>query len=110
MRKQQIVGPRVGLNLQFLNKLSRSASDKNRWKILKNASCDEILTLVEICYNILKGGFCLREQQKVKLLPHVSVVRRLSRARSEVGARKIVQKGGSCEFLKSLLNPVIRAV
>ena len=102
----QIVGPRVVSNLKFIKRLSRSTSEKKRWRILNNASCDELLSLVDVCTNILSSNFCLTTKQKDKLKPFAELVRKISRARSERGARQIVQKGNGV-FFASLLVPVI---
>uniref|UniRef100_A0A183C7L2 Integrase catalytic domain-containing protein n=1 Tax=Globodera pallida TaxID=36090 RepID=A0A183C7L2_GLOPA len=47
------------------------------------AGCEELLTLVEICLNILNGSFCLTNKQKQKIAPFANFIRKLARARSE---------------------------
>jgi hypothetical protein len=60
-----IIGDRILKNLHFLKRLSRSRSETRRWKLLKSANTDELLTLVEICSNILRQGqFCLSNKQQ----------------------------------------------
>ena len=104
--KMKTVGPRVIANLRFLKRLARSTSEKQRWRILRDASCDELLSLVEICTNVLNSNFCLTQRQKEKLKPFAVLVRQISRVRSESGARQIVQKGNGF-FFGSLLLPII---
>ena len=102
----QTVGPRVLGNLQFLKRLARSTSEKKRWRILRDANCDELLSLVEVCTNVLNSNFCLTPNQKEKIKPFAELVRQISRVRTERGARRIVQKGNGF-FFGSLLIPVL---
>lgn len=102
----QTIGPRVLSNLTFLKRLARSSSEKKRWRILKEASCDELLSLVEVCTNILNSNFCLTPRQKENLQPFAPLVRQISRVRSSRGARQVIQRGNGV-FLASLLLPII---
>ena len=106
-RKAQVVGPRILENYSFLRKISKSKSDSKRLNALRNASSDELLALVEICSNILSSNFNLTTRQKKKIVPFANYIRKLSRIRSESGARKFVVQKGSGLFLPSLLIPVI---
>ena len=101
-----IIGKRVYKNHSFLKSLARTTSEKKRKELLKKANCEELLTLVEICTNILASTFCLSESQRKKLLPYANFVRNLSRARCEKSARKIVQTGNGFVF-PALLVPVL---
>jgi hypothetical protein len=89
-RELQTIGPKVLNNYIFLRKIAKSKTEKRRIGLLKNASKEQLLTLVEVASNILSSNFLLTKQQKAKLLPHAHYVRKLSRTRSEFGARKIV--------------------
>jgi hypothetical protein len=102
-----VVGPRVLENYKFLHKIAKSKSNGRRLSLLKNASSDQLLSLVEVASNILNSNFALTKRQKSKILPHIDYIRKLARIRSETGARNfIVQRGGGF-FLPSLLVPVI---
>lgn len=102
----QFIGPRIERNLSFLKSVARTRSEKRRWSVLERATSDELLSLVEISYNILKSRFNLSKRQREKLFPHVQFVRKLGRARSEKGARRVIQYGKGIAF-SSLLVPVI---
>lgn len=89
-------------------KLAKTSSHKKRCSLLNAASCDELLSLVEICFNILKAGFKLTEPQKDKLRPHAQAIRKLGAVKNESLARKIIQ---THKFpFNQLLSPIIREV
>ncbi|KAL3109437.1 hypothetical protein niasHT_015282 [Heterodera trifolii] len=85
-----MVGQRVLDNYEYLKSLGRTTSHKKRRHLLSSAGCEELLTLVEICLNLLNGSFCLTRKQKQKLLPFANTIRRLARVRSEQSARKLI--------------------
>lgn len=102
------VGPRIVKNLNFLKLLAKTKSPAKRSKTLQSASVDEILSIVEVCYNILKSRFQLTSRQRYRILPHVEFVRCLGRARSEKRARSIIQRGsGMSGAVSSILIPVV---
>lgn len=97
-------------NLGFLRALSRTKSEHKKRQILKLATTDQILSIIEICLNIVRNRYVrLSGRQKSRLLPFVDMVRRISRSRSERGARRLlVQKGaGIPGFYTALLTPII---
>ncbi|KAL3092830.1 hypothetical protein niasHS_005254 [Heterodera schachtii] len=108
---KQTVGQRVLDNYEYLKSLGRTTSHKKRRHLLSSAGCEELLTLVEICLNLLNGSFCLTRKQKQKLLPFANTIRRLARVRSEQSARKLIlqqpqqQEGGS--LFAPLLAPIL---
>ena len=102
----QKVGPRILENYNFLRHISRTSSEKNRLKAVRGASRDEVLALVEVCSNILASNFRLTKKQREKIQPYANYARKLARARSELGARKIIQVGGG-GFIPALLIPVL---
>lgn len=104
-----MVGDIVRKNSAFLRRLATTKSEKIRKRLLNGATSEQILALVEICVNILKFRFRLRNLQRHKLAMHAPVVRKLGRARSEKTARRILQTGGGNMF-GSLILPVLSAV
>jgi hypothetical protein len=91
-----------------LKTLSKTKSINKRNKILKNATTDQLLCLVEICLNIVKSRFKLTTRQKKRLLPYADYIRRLSRIRSENTAKRLIQKGsGLGPLFAALLTPII---
>ena len=101
------IGENICNNIEFLKQLSRSTSEQKRRKILKTATNCEILSLVESALNIVKGRFCLTKRQKNKIDPYKNFIRKLSRTRSERGARKLVQKGNGIGAFAPFLIPII---
>lgn len=100
-------------NIGFLRALSRTKSERKKKQILKRATTDQLLAIIEICLNVVKNRYVrLTKRQRSRLLPYVDAVRRLSRVRSEQGARRILlQKGdgfgGGPGFYAALLTPII---
>uniref|UniRef100_A0A914HAH8 AAA+ ATPase domain-containing protein n=1 Tax=Globodera rostochiensis TaxID=31243 RepID=A0A914HAH8_GLORO len=103
---KQLIGQRVLENYEYLKTLGKTSSQKKIRHLLSSAGCEELLTLVEICLNILNGSFCLTNKQKQKIAPFANFIRKLARARSEKSARKLVlQSGGS--LFAPLLAPIL---
>lgn len=90
----------------FLRSLSRAVSSAKRSKLLTSATREELLTLVEIAFNILKGNFPLSNAQKKKMFPHAQPIRRLAAARTPRTALRIA-KSGDADFFRALLKPII---
>jgi hypothetical protein len=108
-QKSSKISPVVIENKEFLSRLARIKSEKKRRAFLKTASTGELLAIAEICLNIVKSRYPLTTRQKKRLLPYADFVRRLSRARSEQGARKVlVQQGsGAGSVFAALLTPIL---
>ena len=105
---RQIISPIVFENKHFLHQLARTKSQRKRKHLLKAASFTQLLSLAEVCLNILRSRFRLTTRQKKRLLPFADFLRRLSRARSERGARKVVQTGtGVGALFPALLTPIL---
>ena len=107
VKQKKIVGPRVLENYKFLQDITKTKSIKKRSAIIKNASPNELLTIVEVAKNILSSNFPLTGRQKNRLLPFVDSIRKISRARSKLGTRKFIQNGNGLNIIPSLLLPII---
>lgn len=97
-------------NQKFLKLLSKTKSERKLKKILKGATAEQLLSLAEICLNIVTSRFPLTTRQKKRLLPYADFVRRIGRIKTERGARKfIVQKGtgAGTSFFTALLTPIL---
>jgi hypothetical protein len=96
-------------NSTFFRQLANCKSDQKRRRLLKNSTSTQLLALAEICLNILASRLSLTTRQKRRLMPYADFVRRMGRARTERGARKlIVQKGsGSAGLFAALLTPIL---
>jgi len=95
-------------NKDFLIQLSL-ASEKERQKLIENASPDQIRVLTEISANILNGKFDLRKRHVKKLINHKHIIRKLSQSHVSHKAKKALlnQSGG---FLPFLITPVLSAL
>lgn len=98
--------PYVKHNVDFLQKLASTKSDKKKNSILLEASAEQILAIVEICANILKFNFTLTKNQKRKLSKYADFYRSIARSKTEKGARKRIQQGSGIA-LGAILVPVL---
>ena len=102
------MSPIVYQNYEFLKTLAKTKSFNKKKEILHKASTEQLLVLAEICLNIVRGWFKLTTRQKKRMIPYADFIRKLSRTRSERGAKKIVQKGsGPGPLFSSILTPII---
>ncbi|KAL3075851.1 hypothetical protein niasHT_032054 [Heterodera trifolii] len=62
--------------------------------LIRGASDEQLLCLVEICLNILKGRVPLRPRHLNKLKAHAQVLRRLARKRCSRSAKKVLLQHG----------------
>ncbi|KAL7075297.1 hypothetical protein ACQ4LE_005873 [Meloidogyne hapla] len=83
---------------------------RRRKRILKQTNTEQLLSLAEICLNILRNRVQLTKRQKCRLVPYADFVRSVSRVRTERGARRmVIQKGNGLPlgFFPALLTPII---
>lgn len=86
----------------FLTLLSKSKSKKRRNTLIDVASKNEILAIVECIYNFLNGRVKYTENQKQKLTPYKTSLRKIAKNASSLKRNKeiIKQEGG---FLPALI-------
>ena len=101
--------PHIKSNYDFLNKLAKTKSDRKKHSLLLQATPDQILSIVEICANILRSNFALTERQKKILAQYADYYMLISRSRTEKTARTRIQQGGQLA-IATLLAPVLSAV
>uniref|UniRef100_A0A1I8B1I5 Uncharacterized protein n=1 Tax=Meloidogyne hapla TaxID=6305 RepID=A0A1I8B1I5_MELHA len=97
-------------NYQYLKQLAKTKSMRRRKRILKQTNTEQLLSLAEICLNILRNRVQLTKRQKCRLVPYADFVRSVSRVRTERGARRmVIQKGNGLPlgFFPALLTPII---
>ena len=98
--------PYIKENTAYFKKIAATKSDKRKNELLKEATADQILGLVEICANILKFNFRLNNRQKRRLSKYADFYRSIARARSEKSARRKLQQGSGIA-LGAILIPVL---
>lgn len=124
----KVVGNKPIKNFEFLYRLVSTRSPKKRWAIVQNATRDELLTIVEICSNIMTKHFSLTPSQSKRLSRYAGHVQKLGRVRTPTSALKViqsgegihidlnakrkrdrfrVQSGGFVQFLPALLTPIL---
>lgn len=107
-KKSKPIGQRIFRNLSFLKSVCRTKSTNKLHHILSTANKEELLSIVEICVNILCGRFSLTSRQKERLQPHAEYIRKLGNRKSESGVRKLIQTGGGIvSLIPSLILPVV---
>nr|CAD2202669.1 unnamed protein product [Meloidogyne enterolobii] len=95
-----------GLRLRTI--LAKTRSQRKLQRMLRLSNTNQLLAITEICLNIIKDRLKLTPWQRRRLLPYADFVRKMSRVRSEHGARKILnQKGGGIGTFAALLTPVL---
>jgi hypothetical protein len=107
-----MVSPLIESNLPFLRNIHSFAKcPKKIEKIIKNATDGELLCLVEISLNILKGRLPLGDGRRArKLKNQVNTIRRISRTRTAKSARRLLlpeQKGKGLPAIAGILASVL---
>lgn len=82
-------------NSDFIRQLSakhgsRDVSSQIRRDLIKNATTDQLLAIVECCYNIIRSRVPLSKTQRQKLAAQAHDIRAMSRVKTASGARKIL--------------------
>ena len=101
------IGQNICNNIKFLKKISKSKSERNRRRLLKTATNNELLSIIESALNIVKGRFNITSRQRTRIDPYKDFVRKLARIRSERTARRLVQKGSGIGAFAAILTPII---
>jgi hypothetical protein len=103
---------RVINNIDFLKQLSTSKLNL-RQELVGKATNDQLFTLIECCFNILRARVPLDTLQKRKLLRHVKIIRKLARTRSPRSARQLLtgakngQTGRGVLLAAALISSII---
>jgi hypothetical protein len=98
--------PYIKENIDFLQRLAATKSDRKKNNLLLNSTADQILSIVEIIANVLKFNFPLTPRQKGRLSKYAEFYRSLARVRSEKSARKHLQEGKGIA-IGAILVPVL---
>lgn len=105
--KRKNIGENVSKQHNFLQSILKTKSQKIQTSLIKNASADELLAIVECCANVLKAKFTLTERQKRRLSQHAQFLRKLARVRSERSARRLLQHGSGIPAVVALITPIV---
>lgn len=102
---------RIKKHQPFLHLLARSRP-KQRKILLRQATKDELLSLFEICLNIIKGNIPLKAEDFKKLKRHKGLLRTLSDKKVTLKHKKklINQKGGFIANLAAFAIPLIASL
>lgn len=101
--------PYIRENVDFLQQLASTRSDRKKNTLLLNSTADQILAIVEICANVLKFNFPLTRKQKRRLIKYADFYRSIARVRTEKSARHRLQEGGAIP-IAAILTPVLIAL
>ena len=97
-------------NREFLNKLSKTKSSTRFVKLVENATHDQLLAIVDICFNIAKGRINIKQKIRNKLAANADYYRKIAKSRSPKTAKSRIQQGGSGVLLAGVLAPVLGAL
>lgn len=78
--------------------------------ILKGASSQLILSIVECAFNVLEGRVNLNKKQKQKLSKHKTLLRNIVKNRRRSYKRKVLVQQSGGAFLSALLLPVLSSL
>jgi hypothetical protein len=97
-------------NQDFLQKICRTKSNKRRTKLLQAASDDQLLAIVDICHNIIKGNLNIKNSKRKKLALTGDYYRAISRSRSPRTTLHRIQSGGNIGLIGAIIAPVLGAL
>jgi len=97
-------------NKTFLQQVAKTKSQRKLKKLISEANTDQLLSISEIVFNILRGNFPLKDRYRRKLGKNAQFYRKIVQARTERSARKHIQTGGAIGALSAILAPVIGAI
>ena len=101
--------PHIQSNYHFLHTLAKTRSDRKKHTLILQATPEQILSIVEICANILGSNFVLDTKQKRRLARYADYYRAIARSKTEKTARTRIQQGGQLA-IATLLAPILSAV
>lgn len=100
-------------NAPFLRQIhANGRSRKKVAKLVVDASDEQLLCLVEICLNILRGRAPLQKRHLQRLQKQAQLLRHFARVRSARSARRLVGKGipAIAGILASVMMPLLTDV
>ena len=97
-------------NREFLEKIRKARSTRRLANLIREANDGQLLAIVDICHNILKGRLKLRHNQRTKLSKNADYYRSLSRARTPATTKKRIQEGGGPALLGAIVAPILGAL
>lgn len=100
----------IGDNKEFLNKLAKTRSQQKFIQIVRNANDEQLLAIVDICYNIIRGNLNLKNKNRKKLAGSGDYYRAISRSRSPKTAQTRIQTGGNPGLIAAIVAPVLGAL
>jgi len=108
MKKKFSASALLEKNANFLNSiLAKSKSKKSVNEIISKASEEQLLCLVEICLNLLRGRLPFHRKRINNLKNQAALLRKISRSRSAKSARRLlIQKGGGFPPVAGLLASI----
>jgi hypothetical protein len=95
---------RVQNNFEFLKSLNNLKTGIPEF--IRGANDDQLLTLVEIAFNLIKFSYTPTPKQLKSLYPFAAIIRQLARTRSRRRAQQILTSQPH-QFYYRLLQPLI---
>lgn len=89
-RRLQLAGSVIE-SAKFLNSLSKIKSRSKEIRFINQATPNQLFSLVETAFNIVKSRVPLHYRQRPLLVDRATQIRRLSRVRSARSARRVIQ-------------------
>ena len=109
-KKTPNVSDNITRNISFIQNVNgKRRSQRAIRELIANASDDELLSFVEICFNVLRGRLPLNKRNHQRLSKHALQFRRLARCRTAKSAKCILspQKGDGLPTIAGVLASVL---
>lgn len=87
------IGKRILKHFGFLYKLFITKSPKVRYRMVQDASRDQLLAIVEVCANISRKNFKLTRRFERVLQRYDSLLHKAGRTKTPTSFLKVVQEG-----------------
>jgi hypothetical protein len=94
-------------NHKFLGTLAKSRSNRKRNNLINSANLEALLSIAEVCKNVLAGKFELSNRKRRHLSKSGDYYRSIAESNSAKKARNRIQTGGSLTALAAILSPVL---
>lgn len=99
-RNEGVVGKRTIRNFDFLYSLSRCKDPQQKWEMIRKARRNQLLSIVDICSNLLSKNFKLSKSEERKLENYSDFLKKLARVKTEHGAKRLILKGEGIRIVK----------
>ena len=105
------MAPKAAHHINFIRKF-KGAGFARRKQYLKDASDEQIKSLIDCTLNICNGNVCLSGRQHKGLQPHKHILKKLSFTKVSLPTKRrlLIQKGGFLPTLAAVAIPALASL